>query len=304
MSPRVVAVIVSHHGVMDTVLAARSLLAQQQPLDRLLVVDSGSHLEEQSQLARLLPSSCELDVCGANLGFAAAANRGARAAIEGGAEWLFFFNPDALLAADSLKLLLEVLKDDPGAGLAAPLVLDRSRPRLVATAGISVGELTGRMRHPEAGRQRSELAARLVEVRKVDAVAGCALLIRAEVFAAVGAFDESTFFGFEDIELCLRAKNLGWQTLLVPEARCWHEGRASIGKASPDLVYYASRNHLRALDIGAPLRWPLSWFRRAAIVSFNLAHALLGEFARGPALRAWAAGTVDGLTGRFGARRA
>lgn len=54
------------------------------------------------------------------------------------------------------------------------------------------------------------------------------MLIRREVFHALGGFDERFFMYWEDADLCRRAAELGWHTAFVPEVSVLHlTGRAS-----------------------------------------------------------------------------
>jgi GT2 family glycosyltransferase len=45
--------------------------------------------------------------------------------------------------------------------------------------------------------------------RRFQAVTGAALLITAATFESLGGFDEAFPFGYEDVDLCLRAGQLG-----------------------------------------------------------------------------------------------
>ena len=45
------------------------------------------------------------------------------------------------------------------------------------------------------------------------------MLIRRHVFEEAGLLDESYFFGYEDIEFCLRARNAGFLTAVWNGAR-------------------------------------------------------------------------------------
>ncbi len=53
----------------------------------------------------------------------------------------------------------------------------------------------------------------LLVAREVSAVTAACLLMRRDCFKAIGGFDESLAVGFGDIDLCLRAGELGWRVL-------------------------------------------------------------------------------------------
>ena len=54
-------------------------------------------------------------------------------------------------------------------------------------------------------------------------------MIRREVLDAIGLFDEKYNFWYEDVDLCHRALNAGWESWFVPEASILHRGGASWG---------------------------------------------------------------------------
>src|SRR5262249_25180660 len=131
--------------------------------------------------------------------------------------------------------------------------------------------------------------------RAVDAVSGCAMLVRREVLERVGLFDEAYFFGFEDLDLCLRARAAGFRSEVVPEAAVRHEGHATIGRRSPERLYHAARNHLRLARRARPSGRVHAALRQLAVAGYNVAHALRGgEVPRGPGLRAVLRGIRDG----------
>jgi GT2 family glycosyltransferase len=147
----------------------------------------------------------------------------------------------------------------------------------------------------------------------VDAVSGCAMLVRREVLEAVGLLDEQYFFSFEDLDLCFRARQAGFATVLAARATAYHEGGRSMGPRAPQRLYYAARNHLRFAarnDTGSRLtesakRLPVSFFRTSSIIALNVAHAVRAGGASLPVrLAAVARGTRDHFAGRYGPERA
>jgi N-acetylglucosaminyl-diphospho-decaprenol L-rhamnosyltransferase len=66
----------------------------------------------------------------------------------------------------------------------------------------------------------------------VDWVSGAAMIIRRQVFDAVGLLDEGLYTYFDDIDFCMNAKRAGWPTWYVPESRITHFGGGSTGVAA------------------------------------------------------------------------
>jgi len=235
-----------------------------------------------------------------NLGFGGGCNLGIRAALDGGATRVLLVNSDAEVAPDCVGRLEAALDARPALGLLGPLVVQPGPPARVESWGIRFSRASGRMRNLGAGASPEARPGGLVEV---DAPNGCCLLARREVFERAGLFTEELFYGFEELELGLRAGRAGFGSAVDPSAVVMHLGARTIGAASPDRLYYAARNHLRVAAESAPLPPPAAWARAGAIVAMNFAHALV----RAPApriagLRAVARGVYDHARGRYGAK--
>lgn len=70
------------------------------------------------------------------------------------------------------------------------------------------------------------------DVREVDVVAGCYMLVRKEAIQQVGMLDTRYFFYGEETDWCWRFKRAGWTTLYTPEPQIIHLG----GKSSSQLT--------------------------------------------------------------------
>jgi GT2 family glycosyltransferase len=94
------------------------------------------------------------------------------------------------------------------------------------------------------------------EPTDVDVVAGCYMVVRREVIASTGGFDEDFFMYGEDEEWCSRIKKAGWRVVYFPGARIIHLHRFSSNQTrrgprvmecmSPMLVLHKRRGFLAA----------------------------------------------------------
>jgi GT2 family glycosyltransferase len=293
----VAAVVLNYRTADQAYLAVRSLQSSFAPPGDVLLVDNHSADGSLAALQHLLQDTSVIETRD-NLGFAGGCNIGIRAALERGARFILLVNSDAVLAPDALGHLRQAMEHDANVGIAAPVLLSREEPDYVSSAGISFSQASGRMRHRGAGRRCSALGSD--PVRRVDAVSGCVMLIRREVFETIGFFDESYFFSFEDIEFCLRARDSGFETACVQDARAYHEGGRTIGRRSPKRVYFATRNHLRlvARTGSRATRLP----RLATVAALNAAYVLVSpEAPLVGGAAAFARGVWHHLIGRYGA---
>ena len=305
-TPRTTAIVLSYGSPDQAFLAARSLQASRSPMP-IVVVDNGSRTRCRVALAKLGGEVTVIQT-GGNLGFSGGMNVGIRHALANGASHVFLVNSDMIVPPDTLELLEEAL-ESTGAGIAGPVILSRSVPDRVGTVGISYHPSTGRMRHQSYGVHVPKMGVPPTTV--VDAVSGCAMLVKREVIEAIGMLDEEYFFSFEDLDWCFRARRAGFATVLAARATAYHEGGRSMGPRSPQRLYYAARNHLRfaALeDLGFRFtenvkRNPRSFLRAWSIIALNVAHAIRAGGAPLPVrLAAVASGTRDHFAGRYGAR--
>jgi GT2 family glycosyltransferase len=304
---RLAAVVLNHRTTEETVRAVRSLLASTRPPDHVVVVDNDVADECRTHFTQPHPNPeprtpiPELTYLhtGSNLGFSGGMNVGVRAALTAGADLVLLANSDIEVSVDCLGRMESVLNDEPEAGIAGPLVLLRDTPGRVASAGIRYNQRSGRMREIGSGMTMSES---LAESRIVDAVSGCLMMVKRDVFDAVGLLDDRFFFGFEDLDFCLRARAAGFTSVLVGDASAFHEGGRSIGKNSSRRWYFSARNHL--LIASRPVageRTGARAVRLSWVMALNIAHALTADagFLRGR-LAATFRGVRDHFTGRYG----
>jgi len=250
-----VAVVIPSWNSLALLPACLGSLRDQGVELELLVVDNGSgdgsleYLREEAVPHLSLPR---------NVGFAAAVNLGvARTA----AAAVLVLNADTELEPGCVATLRAALEGDRSLGGVQPRILqiEAGGERDVADARIySAGQaLTadGRALEEAAGEgQRPGSLAR----REVFGVCGAACLLRRELFADLGGYDERYFAFYEDVDLNVRAQVAGWSFAYVPEAVVWHLGNASwlagFGSPGPDNARLVARNRLATQVKFMPLR--------------------------------------------------
>jgi N-acetylglucosaminyl-diphospho-decaprenol L-rhamnosyltransferase len=254
---RISGIIVNYRTADATVQAVRSLQRSSRALQDIIVVDNGSGDDSLAHLAGALPDVVLL-TRDRNGGFAAGANIGIRAALAREADGVLLLNSDATLAAEALGHLERQL--------------DRAHPEIVESAGLLFSPSTGRVRLRCHG-QRLDAVPRPPALT-VPAVPASLMLIRRAVLDRIGLISEDYFFGFEDLDFCLRASAAGVVVIVAGAAIAHHEGHASIGRRSPRLHRLAARNHLLLLDRMAPLGGWRFMIRASRVLAMNLAQAL------------------------------
>lgn len=168
-----------------------------------------------------------------NIGFGPAVNLAARQA-HGHA--LLVLNPDCLLQEDDLRRLLALQAARPKAGLIGAVVCDDDgRPdpaswRRDPLLQRSLNSLLGRA--GETINVDQEIPAEVIET---EAISGALMLLTREMFERLGGFDEHYFLHCEDLDLCRRVRDIGYQVLLAGNVRVQH-GRGSSSRHRPVFV--------------------------------------------------------------------
>lgn len=167
-----------------------------------------------------------------NLGFGAANNVALEKAR---GRYIVLLNSDAFLCADSLRLAVKHMDENPRAGLVGARLVGRDHswqpsarmfPTVLNDAFIYFGLAS---RHPKSrvfGRFDRTWADQSVAA-EVDWVPGAFSIIRSEVFAKVGFFDPAFFLYSEEVDLCRRIKDAGYQIWYWPDIVVVHIGGES-----------------------------------------------------------------------------
>jgi GT2 family glycosyltransferase len=93
------------------------------------------------------------------------------------------------------------------------------------------------------------------------ATGGC-LVVRADLYHAVGGLDEELFAHMEEVDLCWRLKNAGHRIGYVGNSTVFHVGGSVISYGSPLKLFYNYRNNLILLLKNEPasrLLWLMPW---------------------------------------------
>jgi GT2 family glycosyltransferase len=189
---------------------ARSL--PETPIE-VIVVDDASPDPETERLARV--RGIRLVVNQANLGFLRSCNAAARLAR---GEFVFFLNNDTQVLPGWLDPMVDLMRARADAGAAGCKLLFPDGRLQEAGAIVwdnATGLTYGRGDDPEQPAYNF--------VREVDYVSGAALLVRTELFARLGGFDERFAPAYcEDSDLGFRIREAGLKVLYQPRSRVVH----------------------------------------------------------------------------------
>ena len=221
---KVSAVVVSHGHADDL---ARSLLALVPQVDEAVVVANlpGS-ATGVPETVRVLENPRPLSLA-ANVNLGIAATSG---------EYVVNVNPDAIPEPGAVAALSAFADSEPRCGIAGPQMRwpdgtwQPSRRRFPTVRGTIVRRTPlRRLRSPyETQREHYALDERPTEPVPADWMLGAFLLMRRTMLDELGGWDAGYRHYCEDIDLCYRAAQAGWERWYVPAAVVTHAYAAVI----------------------------------------------------------------------------
>ncbi len=210
--------------------------------DPVVVVDNGS---TDATVELLQGRNDVLLVRSTNLGYAAGVNCGVRTAPD--ADAYLVLNPD-LITHPRLVERLEAALTEPGVGLTVPLVLGsdgrrqdslRREPSMLRAIGLNWTGLSPFSEYVKGDSQYGY-------GRDADWALGAAVMFSRACYDAVGPWDESFFLYSEETDFCLRARDAGWRTRLVPDVVVVHDGGGSGRNDTTHVMQVVNRVRLYA----------------------------------------------------------
>jgi GT2 family glycosyltransferase len=213
--------------------------------DSVEVIGRAIEAQGWSSWARLLPAPV-------NGGFSYGNNFAVRPTLAdpNGPAYYWLLNPDTRVKPGALRTLVDFLDAHPQAGIAGSrFLLESGEPWPYAFHFPSIwSELAGGLRLSLVARllkHRAGLREMGPEPAEADWLPGASLLVRREVFQAIGLMDEGYFLYFEETDFCLAARRAGWQTWHVPHSVVLH----LVGQSTQVSGHHAAKN-----------RRPAYWF--------------------------------------------
>jgi GT2 family glycosyltransferase len=227
-------VVPSHNGGSLLVRSLEAVGAGRPGFDLIIVDNASSDGSVEKALERF--PQARVITNDSNQGFAHPCNQGAAISR---ADFVLFLNNDAFIDPADLDRLISAAKDDASGAAWQPVNV-----RTDGTVDFSGDYFTwwGFFLHLQDFPPKPEL-------RTVFATRAACLLVRRDVFNALGGFNADYFAYFEETDFCWRARLAGWEVRVVPDAHVEHIGGVTTSRLlSPHQVrYLAFRNRFRTI---------------------------------------------------------
>ncbi len=239
------------------------------------VVDNASDDGSQAMVVEAFPD-VKLICNTENKGFAAANNQALKLAT---GRHVLLLNSDTLVHGDVMEKSVAYLDAQPSAGAMGCRVLNTDGS-LQKTSGSYPSLLnlllltTGLWKVPgPAFFDRYQLTRwERQDIREVDVISGCYMMVRKTAMDETGLLDESFFFYGEETDWCRRFQNKGWKLMFAPVGVITHFGGGSVKKLNHKrdvmLTEGTVRLHRKHSGLlGGAACWTL-------LVGFNLSRAV------------------------------
>jgi N-acetylglucosaminyl-diphospho-decaprenol L-rhamnosyltransferase len=250
VSPRVTAIVVTFQSedTLKANVASVKRCHDARVLD-CIYVDNGSQ-DNSPEMLRRESGWAKIVLTGRNNGFGRGCNIGLAKVTS---PYTLFLNPDAVIEPGAIRGMVEFLDTHPEVGIVGPATYCGAQgrpPKHQVTSALPTPWSVIRAAIPLVGNPG---AFRPIvpgsEPFKTGWVCGAVMMIRTELALSLGGFDPHFFLYSEEIDLCLRAAKLGFETWAIGTVTARHVGGAS---SSDDVTrrsgcigkhYYQSRRY-------------------------------------------------------------
>ncbi|MFJ8214831.1 glycosyltransferase [Streptomyces sp. NPDC096033] len=278
----VTAVLVAHDGARWLPQTLAGLLAQERPAQAHVAADTGSSDASARLLAEALGDEHVLHLA-RRTGFGAAVDEAARSAptltpddlpylkrpsgwdpvsrtwrddtydlpdLPHGepVQWLWLLHDDSAPEPDALTELLRVADQNPEAAVIGPKLRGWYDTKQLLEAGVTIARSGRRWTGLD---RREQDQGQHDQVRPVLAVSTAGMLVRRDVYDALGGFDRRLPLMRDDVDLCWRAHSAGHTVLVAPDAVLRHAEAASRERRTVDCAGRSSVDPHRVDKAGA-----------------------------------------------------
>ncbi len=272
--PSVVSVMVVHEPGDWFEETLDALAAQDYPNLRTLFLVTATSDDEVAavtdRIRSVIPTAFVRPLAG-NVGFGPAANEVLRL-VEGDNGFFLLCHDDIAPAPDVVRTLVaELFRSN--AGIVGPKLTDWDEPRMLQHVGLGLdrfGEVDPVVEPGEFDQEQHDA------VRDVFVLPSACLLVRADLFRALGGFDPAVSFHGDDIDLCWRAHLTGARVIVAPDARVRH--REQLEQRRPDLSHRTLRSRHRMRTVATLTGGSRLLGRSIQMVLLTLVELVVGLF--------------------------
>jgi GT2 family glycosyltransferase len=223
-NPKVSIVILNWNGLEDTIECLESLQKITYPNYDVIAVDNGSEGNDAEILREKFGKYIRLIRNDKNYGFAEGNNIGVRYALENvSPDYILLLNNDTVVKPGFLTELVKVARSDPKIGIVGGKIYLYGTNMLDSAGSLfnNVAICTSRGNLEE---DRGQYDAQ----EEVPMITACCCLIRKAVLEQTYLFDPDFFLYYEEFDLNIRVRELGYNVVYVPDSMIYHKYSQSV----------------------------------------------------------------------------
>lgn len=236
-------VILNYNGVTFLKQFLPKVIQTVEDRATVIIADNGSTDESISLLRNQFPEVQVIELS-KNYGFAQGYNEALK---QVDAKYFLLLNSDIEVAENWLDPLVQWMDEHPTTGACQPKIIaqtDRGKFEYAGAAGGWIDYLgypfcRGRVfDHTEFDEGQYD------HPTPIFWATGAAMLVRGDLFEALGGFDGRYFAHSEEIDLCWRIQRAGYQVYAIPSSRVFHVGGGTLQYQSARKAFLNFRNSL------------------------------------------------------------
>ncbi len=264
-------IIVTWNGKNQVTECLQSIYSAKHDKDmHVFIVDNGSVDGTTNAVRKKFPQVTLIPLP-KNLGFTGGNNVGIKQALRNGADYIWLLNNDTKIESNAFSITGAFTY--PRVGIAGSKIyfapgyeyhLDNYTKNQQGKVLWYAGGLIDWDNMYSSHRGVDEIDhGQYNAIGKTEFITGCSMMISKEVFEKIGFFDERFYLYLEDVDFCLRAKQMGYKLLYVPQSIIWHNNAGSSAVGSQLHQYYMTRNRMLLGFRYAPVRTKVALLREA-----------------------------------------
>lgn len=246
MDKKVVVITLNYNQNDYTIKCINSLLSSSYKNFIILLIDNGSTEENYLQLERDLSKDSRLilERIIENRGYVGGINSGFEEGTKLNPDYFLIMNNDTIIDEKAMKELVNACKDYNNQAIITGKVYYYYEPNKLEDIGFLYKNKNLLTFNRVGGDEIDNGQYDKIEER--DLIDDVFWLFPIDLYKNIGGYSPYYWFNGEQADFAIRAKNVGYKLIYIPQAKLWHKGSASIGGRdyNPNQVYWTIQSSL------------------------------------------------------------
>ena len=233
--PKINILILNWNGLEVLYDCVKSILKSDYSNYIVTIIDNGSTDLSLNSISELVSKKISFIYLKDNIGYSKAYNYAIKKLVDNDDDYYFLLNNDTIIEKDTISKLVFYLNKYGKHNIYGSKIINFYNNNLWY-AGGKINRII--FSATNIGVNQKD---QIVEYKttKTDFISGCALLINKKILNKLGGLNEIYTFYYEDVDLCLKAKSKGIDSIFVNNSVVFHKiSHSMAGRYSLKKVYY------------------------------------------------------------------